>query len=642
MCASKKATSSPAPMTTSVEAETSWLPTCWGRGDWAAIVALCVITFFAWCTSHGMWTSAAWQLPTAYPSIDRDPEKGDVVSVFAYMKAAGEGHARLLGWKTIPELGAPYGANWNDFPTFDEVPFAMHALLCKAFGLFAGFNLGLLLNHLAAAVAFYVVARSLGCSIPAGFVAALAFGLAPYVFAHEPHHIQIANVWPIPLFLPVWRWISSGSGIARRSPRFWCGVAVGVVAGLHNIYYANILCQLTLLGALVTSIRTRSREPWFAAAAIVAATLATLALNNVDTWTYKAVHGPNQGAFVREYKWLEIYGLKIKDLFIPPVTHRSEMLAAFSKAHRQTAPLLDEDGAAYQGIIGIACLIWLAFTAVKHVVAGREKDVPMEAWQVLWIVVMFTTGGLNALFGATTGFTMFRSGCRYSIAILAITLLWAARRLSLPQSDADRPRPTGMADVRWLAAATCACLVILWDQVPRAPTAEQAAAIARQVAADRDFTAKMEASLPDGAMVFQMPVMEFPESPVPGMPSYDHFRPYLYSRHLRYSFGSMKGREREKWQPAVQAKFFEGASLDQQVGRIRVNEANARAAVNELKRLGFSAIYINRNGFPDRGRGIESTLLDLGYTKPVIRNATGELACIVLETDGTNDRPPKP
>jgi phosphoglycerol transferase len=172
---------------------------------------------------------------------------------------------------------------------------------------------------------------------------------------------------------------------------------------------------------------------------------------------------------------------------------------------------------------------------------------------------------------------------------------------------------------------------VLWDQVPRAPAAQVTAAIARQVAADREFTAKMEAVLPDGAMVFQLPVMDFPESPQPGIPSYDHFRPYLYSSNLRYSFGSMKGREREKWQAAVQGKLFEAATLDREAGMIRVNQANARAAVDELKRLGFAAIYINRNGFPDRGKGIEEALLELGYAKPPIRSHTGDLACIVLE-----------
>jgi hypothetical protein len=81
----------------------------------------------------------------------------------------------------------------------------------------------------------------------------------------------------------------------------------------------------------------------------------------------------------------------------------------------------------------------------------------------------------------------------------------------------------------------------------------------------------------------------------------------------------------------VQARFFEGAALDPQANQIRCNPENARAAVDELRRLGFSAIYVNRNGFPDRAKGLESMLLDLGYTAPPIRNATGDLACFVLE-----------
>jgi phosphoglycerol transferase len=285
--------------------------------------------------------------------------------------------------------------------------------------------------------------------------------------------------------------------------------------------------------------------------------------------------------------------------------------------------------------VGLACLVWLVAASVACLIRGREKDVPLEAWQVLWIVLMFTTGGLNALIGAMTGFTMFRGGCRYSIVILAITLLWAARRLSDLQTAAEAKTGEVATKRLWMAAAAILCGIILWDQVPRAPTAELRATIDRQVAADREFTEKMEAALPDGAMVFQMPVMEFPESPIAGMPPYDHFRPYLFSKHLRFSFGTHKGRERERWQPAVQAKFFEGATLDQAAGQIRVNAANARLTVDELRRLGFSAIYINRNGFPDRGKGIEEVLLELGYTKPPLRNATGDLACFVLQNDAS-------
>jgi phosphoglycerol transferase len=436
--------------------------------------------------------------------------------------------------------------------------------------------------------------------------------------------------WHVPLFTLVWRWVSTDPGIEPWSRRFKEATGIGLLAGLLNVYYTNILCQLTLIGAAIRYLRTRARPALLSALAVIGAAAIGFAVSNFDTWTYKAVNGPNEGALVREYKWLEIYGLKIKDLFIPPVTHRSAALRTFGSEHRKQAVLNDEDGSPYQGIVGIACLLWLAGTTITRMASGREKDVPIEAWWVLWIVFAFTTGGLNAILGAF-GFTMFRTGARYSIVVLAITLLWAARRLSEMQAAAEAKAGDVAARRPWIAAAVILCGLILWDQVPRSPTAELRATIDRQVAADREFTEKMETALPDGAMVFQLPVMEFPESPIPGVPPYDHFRPYLFSKHLRFSFGTHKGRERERWQPAVQAKFFEGASLDQQAGLIRVNPANARVAVDELKRLGFSAIYINRNGFPDRGRGIEEALLELGFAKPPIRNATGDLACIVLE-----------
>ena len=593
---------------------------------WGPFALLIFIVGLAWCSANGIWTAATLAEPTAY----LDPEKADVVHTLAMLKATSRGEFPLFGWKGAEHLGAPFSANWNDWPMIEELLVLAFGALAWAFGLFAGLNIAMLLGNVLAAAIFYGVARHLDCRPVWAFTTALAYGLAPFIFAQAPYHITCEWVWHVPLFLLVWRWVSTDPGIVWKSKQSWWACGIGFLTGCLNPYFTNALCQLTLLGAGIQWLRKRSWPALGSAVAVIAAAAIAFSLMNIDTWTYKFAHGPNEGALVREYKWMEIYGLKIKDLFIPPVTHRGAAFAKFSQSHRQVAPLLDE-GASYQGIVGLACLLWLVVTAVRDMIRGREKDVPMEAWQVLWIVLMFTTGGLNALLAATTGFTMFRGGSRYSIVIIAITLLWAARRLSAMQAEAERTRAAGDTDWRYLAAAAVTCLVILCDQVPRAPKAEETATIARQVTADREFTEKMESSLPAGAMVFQMPVMEFPESPIPGVPPYDHFRPYLYSKNLRYSFGSMKGRDREKWQPAVQAKFFEGAALDQQAGRIRVNETNARVAVEELKRLGFSAIYVNRNGFPDRGKGIEEALLDLGYTTPPIRNATGDLACIILQ-----------
>jgi len=568
------------------------------------IAALLALVVLAWCTGTGRWSAADWNTPTQY----LDGFYCDVVSTLAGMKATADGHFLPLSWKTVPELGAPFDGNWTDWPSIEEFPGLLFGLLGKTFGLFAGLNLSLLIGHLLAAATMFLVARSLDCSAPWAFVAALAYGLASFIFAQSPHHITVAYAWHIPLFLLVWKWVSTEPGLEFGTPRFYWALGIAFLAGLQNVYYTNILCQLTLLGAGFLSLRTGNRRPLKAALAVIGAAAAAFALMNLDTWTFKAVHGPNGGAVVREYKWLEIYGLKLVDLVVPPTTHHFDRFAEFARVHRAAAPLQDEGS--YLGIAGLAALGLLVATAISAVVRNRANSIPMEAWQVLWIVLCFSTGGLNTILGAF-GFTLFRTGCRYSIVILAIALLYAAQRLTaLQKAAAFRIDPETLR-IGTATATVAASLLILWDQVPRAPKPEFTALIARQVEADREFVAQMEAALPDGAMVFQLPIMEFPEAPAPGVPSYDHFRPYLYSKHLRFSFGSMKGRPREQWQ--------------QDLGKVPLDKA-----VEQIKARGFAAIFINRNGFPDKGKQVVESLRGMGFTKPPIESAAGDLVCIIL------------
>jgi phosphoglycerol transferase len=96
------------------------------------------------------------------------------------------------------------------------------------------------------------------------------------------------------------------------------------------------------------------------------------------------------------------------------------------------------------------------------------------------------------------------------------------------------------------------------------------------------------------------------------VPPYDHLRPYLYSRQLRFSFGTMKGRPRDQWQQALGKVPFE-------------------KAIEEIKGRGFAAICINRKGFPDKGKQFEDKLRGMGFQKPVIDSAAGDLVCIPLE-----------
>jgi hypothetical protein len=578
-----------------------------GRRDLLAAAMIAVACLLAWCAANAKWSAQAWALPSTYV---HDPERGDFFSNAAYLKASADWSGLPFRWKTVQGLGAPNDGNWNDFPSLDEVVLTIQIILSRVLGLFAGMNASFALAHMLAGLALFAAARLSGVNRVWSAIAGLAFGVSPFIFAQSPHHMQVAYVWPVAFFPLVWRAVSTPPGLAWGSRLFWWAVAFGFVAGLHFVYYTNVFCQLVLLGAAVQWYRTRDAGPLKVALAVIGAAAAGFALNNVDGWTYRLFHEPNSGAFVREYKWLEIYGLKLVDLVIPPITHRSDALAGFALAHRKGAPLLDEGGS-YLGIVGLLAFGWLLIDALRAGLRGKFDEVPIEAWWILWIVLMFTTGGLNAIAGAF-GVTMFRAACRYSVVILAISLLYAAKRLTDMQAAAAARSTDGTEKILWGTIAAVLGLTILWDQVPRPPTAEYTNAINVLVDSDRRFVAQMEAALPDGAMVFQFPVMEYPESPVPGVGSYEHFRPYLYSSKLRYSFGSQKGREREAWQQEMATMPIE-------------------KALPEIARRGFAAIYINRRGFQDGGKALEDAIREQGYTRPLIRSPAGDLDCIPLD-----------
>ena len=566
--------------------------------DITAIILLVALIAVCWCYANSMYAVADWNLPTTYDGPYAGRDKSDILVYSAFVRAARDGHFAPFHTKFVPELGAPYGANWNDWPYLEYVPLYLIGVLARVVGIFAALNVALILWHTLAGITFYFVARYHKIDILWSFAAALAFGLASFIFSESPDHPMVALCWHVPLFLVVWRWLSDPSGIKPGSKHFWFGMAVGFLAGLLNPYYFAVFCQIVLLTAAVMLIRTHKLNHLIAGLSFITATALGLVLINLSPWLYQIRSGRNQGAVVREFQWVEIYALKALDLFVPPLNHHWETFRNFAQWRAHVAILHDEGS--YLGIVGTGALLLLLLSAIRAAISRNSLHLPAAAFQVLWIFLFFTTGGLNAI-AAAAGFSYLRAGCRLSIVILAISLLYAAdwltRRRTRPQFSA-------------VAAGVC-CVIILFDQVPTPPSLEEKSAITRHITSDEKFVAEIESTFPEGAMVFQIPVMDFPESPLRTESSYDHLRPYLYTRHLRFSFGSMKGRPREQWQHDVEKLSL----LD---------------AVAEVKRRGFSALCVSRVGYPDGARELEQNLRLLGYNEE-IQSAEGDLFCVRLQ-----------
>lgn len=573
------------------------------RSEILRIAVLILLAVACWCYITGRTTVAAWQVPLEYGLNGAD---GDAQAVFSHIKAASEGEFYPGLVKNVSRLGAPYYANWSDFPIIEEWQFFLPGVLAKFIGLFAAANAAVMLAQVLACVSFYIVARLLGGKWWWSFAGGLAFGFAQFALARSIHHLMVTNYWYIPFCLLIATWITRDEMGEYRGRKYIFAVIASFVMGMQNPYYTNMFLQLTLLGALYQYFR-QGWKPVIQAGGIVAASAFGFLMMNVDTIVYRLGHGANPGAVVRQYIWLELSALKFVDMLMPPPDH--PLFGALGQAYYGVAGKqglvafpCEVPPSCYLGLIGIACFVWLVVVSLRRLLTQTGRNLPVEAWQVMWILFYAMVGGLNCLAGIV-GATLFRSSTRYCIFILPIILLFAVKRLSKKRLDME----IGVA-----LAGLCA-LVALWDQTPPVMTEAKMAQDAQVVESDRAFTQQMEARLPKGAMVFQVPIMDFPESPAAGVGSSDHMRPYLHSQNLRFSFGALKGRPWLQWQ-----KDLSKLSLPD--------------IVHAVETYGFSAIYVNRNGLQDKGEGLVKEFRRLGYSE-VIESKAGDLLCIIIHPD---------
>lgn len=575
--------------------------------EWLRYAALAAICVAIWCTIYDRWSSEAWSVPIEY---GLQPDRADVKGNMAGFKAAQDGYFWPIIFHSEPRLGAPYVANWNDYPVTEDFLIWGTGVLGNVIGLFAASNFLIMLVQTLAALAFYYAARRLKCDWTWSFAGALLFGLAPYGFAHSLHHSVITAYWHMALGVLVCFWVSNGRGLRIGSRDYWIAIAVAVVTGWQNVYYTNIFIQMVGIGLIIQWLRHgwRAALPAFS---IGCAAFAAFMVMNLDTIGYSLLHGHNPSATARNYAQMEYYGLKLVDFFIPFPTHRIPAFAEIGRRFYSMTGLPAEiPPACYFGLVGIAAFLWMAVVTVRNAIARDRKRIPLEAVLTLWIFFYATVGGINGMLGVA-GFQLFRSTTRYCIVILCISLLFAARRLSLISRRWPSPWP--------LLAPAAIAMFGLWEFLP--PTSGEDIGITRTVVnSDRTFAQEMEATLPKGGMVFQLPVMDFPESPIPGVSAYEHFRPYLFTKDLHYSYGSDKGRVQDAWQRVI----------------VGMSPADQIAA---LERYGFSAIYVNRAGYPDRGEALLAQYKAAGRGE-VIESPLKDLYCVVLKPSPNPVLPP--
>jgi phosphoglycerol transferase len=563
-------------------------------------VTLVVITFRLW--------DANLRIPFVYNAENAPPlVYGPDGSYYLMLVKSMIEHGSYL---TNPSLGWPFSFQLYDNPeSGDQLQLQAQHLLGRVLGDPAlTLNLYFLFTFVAVSLAAWFVLRRLGVSRLVAGVVGVLYSFLPYHFARGEAHVLLSGYFLVPiavlLALRIWSREppftvdrDDSWRVQLRSRRSVVWLLACAALGCTGPYYAFFAALLIASAVVIDVVARRSLRTAASGAIAIAAILLVLLLNLTPSFLYWAEHGTNPVALNRGPSQTEVDGLRVSQLVLPRLEHRVEALAELQRKSDRFSPVPSERGQQLGVIaaLGLVGMLLVTFGAlVRKGRRGPDDRGDQERLETITRCGVLTL--VAVLFGAVSGFSLLVSGLglreirswnRLSIFIgflaliaVAFGLDWLVRRL---------PRWRGHAI---LAVLVCGAVLVVGvlDQTSPADIPDYRG-IERAWRSDEEFMHRIERRLGDGAAVFQLPYVIFPEAGfIEGTGPYDQVRGWLHADSLRWSWGAVHGRDGD-WQAAVTSK-------------------PPPKTLDALAAVGFAGIMIDRAGYANGAQ-----LVELAYTE---------------------------
>jgi phosphoglycerol transferase len=516
-------------------------------------------------------------------------------------------------------LGMPFELDASDYPQSE----GLHLVIMKLIGIAYPhygivYNGYLLLTFPLTALCALFALRQLGIRYGPALVASLLYTFLPYHWSRMMGHPYLAAYYVIPLALLATLWVYLDEGIlyswgpeASRRPTLRLGsfeslvaLVVAFLVGSAGIYYAVLSCFFFLVAGLAAAAHRKRVYP-FANAAILIGTVAFAGVINLaPNFLHMAQHGFNGAPIRRQPADTEEYALKIVEMLLPTDGHRVPALARLKAKYALTAPLVTENNDAALGVVGTVgfLVILVRFLFLRP---ADSRPAILDACGVLTVsaVLLATVGGFSslisyAMFESIRGYTRI---CIYIAFLCLLAMAYVAGRFA-PKIEGNRWGRVGFATM--LGAVL---VVGILDQnspiIGGSLQNRNASPSVREYQNDADFVREIESRMPDQAMIFQLPYLQFYGEGCVHKHRMnvvcDHLRPYLHSKKLRWSYGSMEGQVGHAW-------------------NLQMTANPADEMVEALAITGFRGIYLDTFGYEDGGVALAAALGQALGTQPIV------------------------
>lgn len=442
----------------------------------------------------------------------------------------------LRGFFFNSRLGAPDSSALIDTPFMDPaygfVMFILSLILPSASAMEYGM---ILITFAGIAVTMFFVVRIFTADYVLMYVFSVLAAVTPYHMMRGIGHLSLSNYWNVPLgvLLAVYIALMHDS---KFDPKDKIVYIMAVLTGLGNVYYSFFCLLIMMVGEVCQFISVRNRHNLLKGIRLIIVTICAFLAGIAPKVWYGITAGENVIAGIRYPVETETYGMKLVQLLLPPA------YSLWGRATRVYNFLFstNENGMSSMGIAAVIGFFALViFMLVRMLTDYRGgKVLAVLAVDALGLLIWCTIGGFSSLFSMIFS-PEIRATNRASIVIVIICLLALAVILDYVLHRA----------FPWLKRGACyiiaAFLLLIgtFEACYGTRIALYSDGMQEMHEEFSSFYKEVEALLPEGAMVYQLPFVLFPESAaVNDLQDYEEFEGYLYTDTLRWSYGGMRGR----------------------------------------------------------------------------------------------------
>ncbi len=403
-----------------------------------------------------------------------------------------------------------------------------------------------------------------------------------YVFYRSIGHLMLSMIYSIPLEVLLCLWIGEdeeylaiGKGFFKNKKNI---ITILIIILMVNsgmgyyLYYGCLLIAITGIGKAIKNNRLlefwQSLKMGVMTVVIFLITILPYILNRLIN---KTISIPN----IRSITDAELYSLKIFRLFFPL---QMEGVSAINDKLQEYYEIAyaQSEVSEYLGLVGVIGVVMMAVVLIRGTRdAFKYKDVKTAALLTIFCILYATIGGLGTVVYL---FVMDLARCtnRMSVYICFLCILTICTVFDVVIRDNRGKRRQYSRLILVGLICFVLCFLSQWNQ--ERFNNEEAKLQGIEM---KTFVSRIEEIENEGSLIYQFPFNNYPSSGYINRMYPDALLlPYLYSDNLRWSYGSFAGEK--------------SYSINEKIATLNMPDL-----ARELKKYGFSGVYVDSMGYSD-------------------------------------------